>query len=405
MPGRPVFIIFFIFLLILQTGAATSAIQNGFTNSERSQASTGEEAADLEVFAMEGCPHCTEAEPFLARLRHERPDLQIKVFDVSADEAARRRLISLAEKRGVRALGTPTFFVRGELVVGWQSEATTGEKILSLLPPARGREVEGLGEDGQASVPSAPERGVVELPIFGELSVEHLGLPLFTILLGLLDGFNPCAMWALLYLLSLLVNLHDRRKMFLIGGTFILVGGALYFAFMAAWLEVFLLIGLSRGIQVTLGAFALLIGVINVKDYFAFKKGFSLSIPESAKPGIYAQVRRVLNAQNVVGALVAVGLLSVLINLVELLCTAGFPAVYTEILTAWQLPRVQYYSYLALYIAAYILDDSIMLAIAVVTLGRRKLQERGGRLLKLVSGAVMVALGLTLLFKPDWVMR
>jgi hypothetical protein len=244
--------------------------------------------------------------------------------------------------------------------------------------------------------------GTVIVPFLGPLSVDDLGLPIFTIILGLLDGFNPCAMWVLLFLLSMLVNLHDRKKMFLIGGMFVAVSGLVYFAFMAAWLNLFLVIGVSRITQALLGAVATIIGLLNIKDFFAFGRGVSVGIPEAAKPGIYAQVRRVLSAENLVGALSAVAVLGVLVNTVELLCTAGLPAIYTRVLTTYKLPTWAYYGYLVLYNLAYIADDSLMLAIAVVTLSRKKLQEKGARWLKLISGVVMFVLGLLLILRPEW---
>lgn len=356
--------------------------------------------ADLEVFPLEGCPRCTDAEPFIQKLRRERPDLRIIAADVSTDETARSRLHRLATERGVQALGTPTFFVGGELIIGWVDEETTGARIRKLLPPesATTRET----GSGATESPKVNVRDAMDVPGIGPLSVNRLGLALFSIVIGLLDGFNPCAMWALLFLLSMLANLHDRRKMFMLGAVFILVGGALYFAFMAAWLEVFILVGLTRAAQVALGAIALVVGGVNVKDFFAFGKGISLSIPAKAKPGIYESARRILTAQNLMGALAAVVAVSMLVNVVELLCTAGLPALYTEILAAQQLSRRQYYGYLLLYNVAYILDDAVMLGVAVVTLDRLKLQERGGRWLKLLSGVVMLTLGLMLLFKPRW---
>lgn len=350
---------------------------------------------DLEVFVREGCPHCAAAKTFLAGVAASRPDLRIRYVDVEKDPAGRDRLMALARERGVTALGVPAFFVGDRLIVGFDAAETTGRELLALLPrpptPADSTRA-GAVRGGDA----------LEAPILGRLSANELGLPLFTIAVGLVDGFNPCAMWALLYILSLLVNLGSRRKMFAIGGTFVAVAGLMYFVFLAAWLEVFLLIGFTRTVQVALGAVAVLVGVVNLKEFVAFGRGFSLSIPESAKPGLYARMRRVLTAENLAGALVAVAILSALVNLVELLCTAGLPAVYTQILSAQGLSRPAYYGYLALYVGAYVLDDSLMLGIAVATLARRKLQERGGRWLKLVSGLVMLLLGLTMLVRPEW---
>jgi hypothetical protein len=192
--------------------------------------------------------------------------------------------------------------------------------------------------------------------------------------------------------------------MALIAGTFVLVSGVVYYAFMAAWLNVFLLVGMSGALRWTLGGVALAIGAVNVKDFFAWGRGISLSIPESAKPGLYARVRSVLNAQALMASLLAVASLAVVVNLVELLCTAGLPAIYTAVLTQSDLSPLAYYAYLGLYILGYVADDSVMVAMAVMALGSRKLTEHAGRSLKLVSGAVMLALGAILLWWPAWLM-
>jgi hypothetical protein len=306
----------------------------------------------------------------------------------------------------------PAFHLRRNLIVGYSDAESTGTKITALLDQPLPEIAGGLAQYGcrpetdssciDTARPSPDPSDSVETRWFGRLSAGELGLPLFTIVIGLLDGFNPCAMWVLLFLLSLLVNLQDRRKMAIIAGTFVLVSGLVYFAFMATWLNMFLLIGLSRAVQIGLGGIALLVGAVNVKDFFALHRGISLSIPESAKPGLYARIRRILQADHLAGALAGIVVLAGLVNIIELLCTAGFPALYTQILTLQHMPSWKYYGYLGLYNLVYIFDDSLMVTIAVVTLSRRKLQERSGRWLKLTSGLVMAGLGAILLLQPRW---
>lgn len=349
---------------------------------------------DIEMFTREGCPYCAAALDYLEQLGREQPDLRIEVRDVQANPQALERLVALGRQHGVEQLGVPAFHVRGRLVIGFAGPETTGSELQALLATP----VSGAGAPGRAR--GADE--TVEVPFLGRVSVGELGLPAFTIVLGLLDGFNPCAMWVLLFVLSLLVNLHDRVKMAVIGGTFVLVSGIVYFAFMAAWLNLFLLVGVSRVAEVVLGLIAAVIGVLNLKDVMAAGRGPSLAIPASARPAIYARVRAVVTAEHTGAALGGVIVLAVLVNVVELLCTAGFPAVYTRILTLRELPAWQYYGYLALYNVAYVLDDGLMLTLAVVTLTRRKLQERAGRWLKLVSGGVMLGLGVVLIARPAW---
>lgn len=270
-----------------------------------------------------------------------------------------------------------------------------------LMLPLDDSMAHGANEKEPGSIPSPDDRSSIEVPWFGSLNASDLGMPLFTVAVGLVDGFNPCAMWVLLFLLSILVNLQDRFRIVLIAGIFVLISGLAYYAFMAAWLNVFLFIGLLRPIQVALGFLALLVGGIHIKDFFAFKKGVSLSIPESAKPSIYQRARDVVTAQNLWGALIGVTILAVLVNIVELLCTAGLPALYTSVLTLQKLPSWQNYAYLGLYIVAYMFDDTLMVVIVVWTMKKTKMQENQGRWLKLVSGIVIVVIGLVMLIRPE----
>ncbi|HET9025836.1 MAG TPA: hypothetical protein VFN64_14785, partial [Burkholderiaceae bacterium] len=235
--------------------------------------------------------------------------------------------------------------------------------------------------------------------VFGRtITLADVGLPAFTLAMGLLDGFNPCSMWVLLLMISLLAPLNDRKRMVAIAGTFVLVEGIAYFLFMAAWLNLFLLIGVSRAVTLVVATVAIAAGVINLKDFVAFGRGISLSIPASAKPGIYSRMRGLLHAPTMTAAIVGSAVLAVLVQIVEFMCTSGFPALFTRILTLRELPTASYYGYMLLYNAAYMLDDIVILSIGVIMLSRHRLQEKEGRVLKLISGLVMVGLGIYLIF-------
>jgi glutaredoxin len=344
-------------------------------------------AGELQVFVRQGCPHCGDAKAFLDQLARSRPELRIIFREVDRDDSARDALVAISRAVGAWPPGVPTFVYGMHVLVGFDDAAHTGAELQRLIdnapPPARDR---------------------VDSALFGTLSASELGLPLFTLALGLLDGFNPCAMWVLLFLLSLLVRLNDRRRMGMVAGTFVVTSGVVYYAFMAAWLNVFLFVGMSEALRIGLAALAILIGSINTKDFFAFRHGVSLSIPESAKPGIYARARGILSTESLPASLAAVAGLAVMVNFVELLCTAGLPAIYTAVLTSQDLSALAHYGYLGLYILAYIADDALMVGTAVLALGSGKLGERGGRVLKLVSGLVMLALGVVMLLRPEWLM-
>jgi glutaredoxin len=375
-------------------------------------------SADVEAFVREGCPHCAEAEDFLAVLGREQPRLVIVVRDVGREPAALARLKEIAKAPGSGDVRVPAVYVGGQLIVGYSPEANTDKLILSALAhraggeaaqaaPAAGSPAPGAcdAEAGLscAAVPeaqSAPDGSDFEVAMFGRtISLDDVGLPMFTLVIGLLDGLNPCSMWVLILMISLLAPLNDRRRMLAIAGTFVVVQAIGYFAMMAAWLNLFLFIGLSRVSEIVIAAIAIVAGAVNLKDWQSLGRGVSLSIPASAKPGIYARLRGILHAESMIAALVGTVILGLLVQVVELLCTSGFPALFTRILTLKELEPAAYYGYLLLYIAAYMLDDVVVLAVGVVTLSRRRLQENEGRWLKLVSGLAMLWLGLYLLLR------
>ena len=378
-------------LLALLLALALAGTLAGAALAASASASAGSLAqgvdGDLVVYVRDGCPHCADAKQFLAQLARERPQLRVSLRAVDQDAAARDELIALSRSAGVWPPGVPTFALDGRLLVGFGDPAESGPALLAWI---------------DQSAPAPPDQ--VESHLFGTLSASKLGLPLFTLALGLLDGFNPCAMWVLLFLLSLLVRLQDRRRMALVAGTFVVVSGAVYYAFMAAWLNVFLAVGLSNPVRWGLAGLALLVGAVSVKDFMAWGHGFSFSIPDSAKPGIYARTRAVLSARALPGSLLAVAMLALVVNFVELLCTAGLPALYTAVLAQQGVGTAAHYAYLGLYILGYLADDTLMVTLAVLALGRRKLTEDTGRWLKLLSGLVMLALGLVLLLRPDWLL-
>lgn len=357
-------------------------------------------AATMTVFTRKGCGRCSRAEAWLAGLRDRYPGLEVEVLDLTRDAAARDLLGQLVRQHNIAAASVPVFHFGGRVEVGFDRADTTGRRLEEILDrwtcPCLTRV-----DDAAADTAAAAGRGI-DLPVVGRVDAGALGMPLFTLVVGLVDGFNPCAMWVLLLLLAVLVNLKDRLRMLAVAGTFVLVSGVAYFAFMAAWLNVFSWIGYLRPVQVLLGLVAVGIGIVHVKDFFAFHRGPSLSIPAAAKPGIYARMRRIVTAENLPAAVAAAFALAVLVNVVELLCTAGLPALYTEVLAQQGYAAPVRYGFLGLYIAAYMFDDAVMVGIAVATLARMKLEETGGRWLKLVSGAVILCLGIVLLLRPDW---
>ena len=364
------------------------------------------DANRIELFVREGCPHCAQAEAFMEQLRRERPQLSVVVRDVTKEPAALARLQELVQAQGGGLARVPAAFVNGQLILGYSSEASTDKLIRSALAGNRVAAAAG-GEAGSCEAEESlscsagaarPAPESFEVTLFGRtVTLDDVGLPAFTLAMGLLDGFNPCSMWVLLLIISMLAPLNDRKRMLAIAGTFVLVEGISYFVMMTAWLNLFLLIGLSRASQVAIAVIAIVAGLINVKDFFAFGRGITLSIPDSAKPRIYGRMRGILHAPTYKAAIAGTIVLGLLVQVVEFMCTSGFPALFTRILTLHQLDTASYYGYLLLYNAAYMVDDIIVLSIGVTLLSRHRLNKQEGRVLKLLAGVVMIGLGIYLL--------
>ena len=242
--------------------------------------------------------------------------------------------------------------------------------------------------------------GVV-IDFFGsEIVLSDLSLPVLTILLGGMDSINPCSFFVLLFLLSLLLYTKSRKKMMLIGGIFIFFSGFIYFLLMTAILNFILLVEQQMLISIIAGCFAVFFGFLNIKDYFYFNKGLSASIPDSKKPKLFKQMRNLVKLSSLPSIIFGTVVLAISANTVELLCSFNLPVIYTTILTRYNLSAFEYHLYIFFYNIVYIIPLLIIVSIMVVSLGKWKLSEFQGRILKLFSGIMIFSLGEFLLLEP-----
>ncbi|UHD16995.1 glutaredoxin family protein [Thiocapsa bogorovii] len=359
----------------------------------------GEIRVPLYVYWSRTCPHCKAALAFLDRLRQETPWIQVRSYELAADRAHVRRYVEMAAALGEEARSVPAFFVCGRMLTGFDDAEGVGAQLVGLARVCR--QVAGQGGALDAEAPVSPPFDGIRVPLLGDLDPGAMSVPVFTLLLAGLDAFNPCAFFVLFFLLSLMVHARSRTRMLLIGGTFVLFSGLVYFLFMAAWLNLFLVVGGAAVVTTVAGLVALLVGGLNVKDYFFFRRGPSLSIPDHAKPGLFARMRVLLAADRLGAMLIGTLVLALAANSYELLCTAGFPMVYTRVLTLHDLSAPAYYGYLALYNLIYVLPLLAIVLVFTFTLGAKKLTERQGRILKLLSGLMMLGLGAVMLLAPE----
>lgn len=366
---------------------------------------SGSPVVDLWVGWSSTCPHCTKAREWLTEFAPTAPWLQVHSLQVDGPNADADidTLVSLAALVGEDIDGVPAFLFAGRLETGFGSAETTGAELEQELATYRDTLVPAATAE-PTSPPAVPEPSAaepVDLPLLGTVDAATVSLPLLAVVLGGLDSVNPCALSILLFLVSALVSARARRRIVLIGGAFVVATGLVYFLLMAAWLNAFLWFGELRLVTVAAGAAALVAGLINIKDFGWFGRGPSLVIPGSARPMVFG---RLLDLSDAVALPALVGttiLVAAVASAYEMLCTGGFPVVFTRVLTLAELPTLAYYGYLALYVAVYVLPMLAIVGFFAVTLGTRGLSVTEARRLKLLSGLLMAGVGALLVFAPE----
>lgn len=424
--------IFKLFLLIfgvalLLPGAGALAAEVAAPTLTVQTVTTSGGVADLYLFYGEECPHCAKEKVFLAKLKSELGDkLQLHYYEVWHNQDNARLMSAVAARHNVTIPGVPLTVIGDEYIIGYRDDETTGAEIRTLINscsagalgecPAKDLLTQNPGqagaEDKTAVGPITSGQPVtggrpinIRLPFVGVVDARTFSLPALATVIGLLDGFNPCAMWILVFLISLLMGVPSIRRRWLIGGIFIVASGVLYFLFMTAWLQAFMFFGYLWYIRLAIGAFAIIFGYINLRDWWRTRnEELACKVMASEKrQKIFAKLREIVQKESLLLSLIGIVILAFAVNMVELACSAGFPAVFTSVLAYSGIPGWQKYLWMAVYIIFYMLDDLIVFIAAMLAL---KFTGAGGikyeRYSKLIGGVLILLLGLMLIFRPGW---
>jgi len=347
---------------------------------------------ELNFFYSETCPHCAAEKEFLKGLENKYPEIEIKEYEVISSEANQKILKDFYDKYEVP-----------EKDQGWVPVTFTPTKYFIGFNETIGKEIESCLEECLAGGKVAAEK--IKIPILGTIDPSKVSLLGVTFILGMLDGFNPCAMWILIILVSLLLSLHSRKKIALVGGTFIFAEGLLYFIFMTAWLNMFLVMKYVSLTRVLIGIFGIIFGILRIKDFINWRPGICKVVDHSAsQEKIINQMKKALNSKTVLATIFGVIILAFGVNLVEFFCSAGFPVMYTRILTLQNISQLQYYLYLFLYNILYMLDDFLVLGFAFFAFNRFSFSDKYNKYSTLFAGLLIFILGMLLIFKPGLLM-
>ncbi|MGI5826425.1 MAG: hypothetical protein ACOX50_03365 [Patescibacteria group bacterium] len=367
-----------------------------------------EEKVDLYFFEANGCLHCKEEKEFLDTLQDKYPRLQIHEYEVTGSRENVELLKKVGERLNVNISGVPFTVIGDHHFAGYLNDETTGvqieEAIKCALETGCSDVVESLIKPVTNEEEEKPVPGTLRLPILGLVETKNLSLPALTFAIALIDGFNPCAMWVLLFLISLLLGMKDRKKMWILGTAFIASSAFVYFLFLSAWLNLFLFLGFVIWVRILIGSFSLAIGGYQVREYFVNKTGSCKVTGGEKRRKIFDRLKEITQKDKFILALGGIILLAFAVNLVELVCSAGLPAIYTQILSLSKLVSWQYYLYLIFYILIFMLDDLIVFFVAMTTLKIAGVDGKYSRYSHLVGGAIVFLIGIFMLFKPEVLM-
>jgi thiol-disulfide isomerase/thioredoxin len=371
-----------------------------------------EKPINLYFFWSHGCPHCEREKIFLKKLEEKYPRLKIHSLEVTASKDNLELLHRVGTHFNLTIPGVPVTVVGEEYLIGWHDEPSTGQVLEAAVQKALAREtpdlVAALIPAPVPSVPPAPAPqaipDTITVPLWGEVRLKQLSLGLLTILFGALDGFNPCAMWVLVLLLGLLLGMENVRRRWILGSVFIAASALVYFLIMCAWLNLFLLLGMIVWVRIVIALVALAAGYYNLREYFTDRAGVCKITGGERRHRITVRIQEIIQKQSFWLALGGIILLAFAVNVVELICSAGLPVVYLQILSLTPLPRWQYYLYIVLYIFIFMLDDLLVFFGAMITFQVTGLSTRHKRWSNLIGGFIMLLIGFLLLFKPEVLM-
>ncbi len=371
------------------------------------------------IFYSTTCPHCTKALQFLQRFAQREDRMRLVPLVLAGDARHDAAFIALSQTHKIEPPAVPLILIGDGVFVGYGEDATTGAeleaKVAACLaascPDPTGALLSRHGLAGAPSAePGAQSSGIkrpplpetVWVPLAGEVELRTLSLPILTVLLGAIDGFNPCAMWVLVFLIGLLMGMRDPFRMWTYGAVFLVTSGLVYFAFMAAWLNLFLFLGALAWIRIAIGILAVAAGVWYLAEFWRNPDAVCKITTPGSRQRIMDRMRSAVAEPSFGVAVLALMTLAVGVNMIELLCSAGIPAVYTQMLSLSALSPAAHYGYLALYILVFMLDDALVFVTAMLTLRQTGLVGAYARYSHLIGGGILLVVGGLMLFRPEW---
>lgn len=369
------------------------------------------EKLNIYFFRGDGCPHCAKEEEFLEDIKEKYDYVDIHEYEVWYDKTNQELLGKVKKELSVdnsyvpfTVIGTK-YFTGYNDNIGYQIENAVKEKDTSVNLVSQ--VIDGKTDILKNLKKKEKKDSNINVPILGKVDAKKVSLPLLSVVIGLVDGFNPCAMWVLLFLISILIGMKDRKKMWILGLTFIISSALVYLLFMVAWLKVALSINQIIWVRSLIAIVALIGGVVNLRSFYKTIKekdvGCTVTDKDQKKKTM-EKIKKFTSEKSFILAILGIMALAFSINLVELACSAGLPLLYTQVLSMNNLNNVEYIGYILLYILFFMLDDLIVFFIAMFTMKLTGISNKYSKYSHLIGGIIMSLIGILLLVAPKILM-
>ena len=364
---------------------------------------------NLYLFHSSTCPHCKEEREYLKKIKKKYNYLKVKEYEIHDSIMVTQKVKDRLE---IKESYVPITVIGSDYIIGFSN--STKEDIEYLIKEYHNNDTCDVvakilkDEDIKECIKKnkvVTKKDEKNIPILGKINVKKVSLPLISIVIGLVDGFNPCAMWVLLFLITMLINMKDRKRMWILGFTFILSSALVYLLFMLAYLNIATAL-LQTWFKYIIALVALVGGIINLKSYFkSLKKDDGCNVTDAKKRRkIVVKIKNILSEKSFILALLGIMFLAFSVNLIELACSAGLPVLFTQIIAMNNVGKIATIIYFILYLLFFMLDDIIVFTIAMITFKVTGISNKYSRYSHLVGGIIMLLIGILMVIKPGWLM-
>lgn len=370
-----------------------------------------EKYLNIYLFYGDGCPHCAEEEEWFKTYLEKNKNIKIHRYEVWYDKDNQEKYSKVHEILNDKSSGIP-YLVIGESVISGFDKDLTPERIRNAVEyysnvnykDKVGMYLGVVSESETGQDETKYEDTKVKIPLLGTKEAKDVSIGLSAILIGVVDGFNPCAMWILLFLISMLLGMKNKKRMWILGITFLASSALVYFLFLLSWLNLSVFLNKVLYIRVAISFFAVLFGVLQVVNFFFKKDDGCEVVGNKNRKRIIKSIQKIIKEKSFILAILGIILLAASVNIIELLCSLGLPVMFTQILAINEVSKVGQILYSLLYVLFFMIDDIIIFIIAMKTLEIKAISNKYGKYSHLIGGLIMIIIGVLMVYKPEWLM-